>query len=76
MKRKLLTLSTVLLVIASCTAKNEKKTTQWILTAQKPIICKPYARDGIGNINYTLISADYKVLQTGRVTLALPDTIK
>lgn len=60
----------------SCVQKNEKDTIGWIEKSQKPIVCKMYGYNGWGYVNYTLISKDSKIFNTGCVSLYLPDTIK
>lgn len=55
---------------------NEALAIDWIFKAKKPIVCYPYSTDAMNCTIYTLIDANSGVYMTGRVKLALPDTIK
>jgi hypothetical protein len=59
-----------------CSSADNNGTTDWILKAHKPIICRSEIRGESGYRYWTLIDADGKVYASGSTTLLLPDTIK
>jgi hypothetical protein len=70
----LIGLSALLVGVAGC-GNNNNGTAEWILKAQKPIICKYSGEYWNGHREWTLIAADGQVYATGGVTMQLPDTI-
>ena len=60
----------------SCTSQNEKDLSAWVNQAKKPIICKLYGSNALGQYKYTLFDKDNNVYSTGLIEMSLPDTLK
>lgn len=73
-KMSLLTL-TILSIMGCSHLDNEQKTIEWVRKSEKPIVCRLYWSNEIGN-KYTLIDANGNIYNTGYVDFRLPDTIK
>ena len=72
----LVSLSAVLVGVAGCTGSDNNGTTEWILKAHKPIVCRKLINAMDGATYWTLIDADGKTYASGSTTLNLPDTIR
>lgn len=56
--------------------ENEEKTSNWINTHPKPIICKKAYGNGLTlTTGYTLIDSNNHIFNTGLVYFELPDTL-
>lgn len=67
----------LLICFTSCGhSSNSENTIVWIREHKKPIVCNLYGRNDLGEVIYTLLDAEGNIYNTGRVKLALPDTIQ
>lgn len=67
----------MVLVLTGCVQSNEEKTIEWVKDHQihKPIVVTLYGKTELGYSIYTLVDSVGCMYATGRVAMALPDTL-